>query len=380
MDGRTVHWRKRSWGGAVKIRRFVLALVAAMSITFWGAPGASAATWVRQSSPSLSDREAGLESVACPTATSCFAAGYSTAEAGPARRFLEQYHGGSWSIVAAPAPAGDTLFFGVACSGVSFCVAVGEGPTSVLIDRWNGSSWSTQSAPAPTGSFLRGVTCPSVSSCWAVGGTGTSPGHTGFIEHWNGNAWSRVSAVSTPSNRADVLTAVACVNASDCTAVGLREDVNGDSVVLVEHWSGASWSARTAPSVAGRVSELLGVACPASNGCWAVGESFLSGGSAERRLVERWDGISWSIVVTPAPGTETRFASISCAGGQCVAVGWTDHLPLADRWSGSAWTTEAVPGAGFPSVLEGVKCVSANECVAVGADGSDGTTLVERSS
>jgi len=46
-----------------------------------------------------------------------------------------------------------------------------------LAEDWNGTSWAIQSTPNPTGaaiSYLDAVSCPTASSCVAVGNSGKS--------------------------------------------------------------------------------------------------------------------------------------------------------------------------------------------------------------
>jgi hypothetical protein len=307
--------------------------------------------------------------------------GYSSGfSVGEPRRLAERYHDGQWSIVTTPGPSGVTLFYGITCSGPAFCLAVGQGPNTVLIDRWNGSSWAMQSAPAPAGSYLRDAACLSPSNCFAVGGIGTNAAtENALAEHWNGTSWSRQHLPATPTGYSDRLLSVVCVTASDCTAVGARVPTGGGlDTVLVEHWNGASWSRRAAPSVSGRDSTLAGIGCIAANNCFAVGSSNGTGpGSTTRRLAEHWNGSGWSVVNTPAPGTETGFDDISCAGAQCVVVGFTDQQPLVDRWDGAQWHTESVTQLANRGSFAGVHCVSVSTCVAVGAD-FEGNTVVER--
>src|SRR4051794_20837552 len=126
-------------------RRLLATVVAALLVAVWGATWAAASpTWVRQASPTPSMRFGSLVAVACPTSTSCWASGYSIdTDVGFPRRLVERYQSGVWSIVVTPGPtSGNTEFQGMACAGVSQCIAVGDHDTGILIDRWNGSTWT----------------------------------------------------------------------------------------------------------------------------------------------------------------------------------------------------------------------------------------------
>ena len=180
------------------------------------------------------------------------------------------------------------------------------------------------------------------------------------------------------------LYSVACVTASDCTAVGQSYGAS-DGAQLALHWNGSAWSIRNTAAVPdGRLSNLKGVSCITSSNCWTVGYSETDGdptGPDIRRLAEHWNGKSWSNAVTPAPGSPTEFGAISCSQGQCIAVGTqgpgaTQQI-FADRSNGTQWTYQPVTTPS-PTDLNvyGVDCVSATTCIAVGQYGFK--TLVER--
>jgi len=70
------------------------------------------------------------------------------------------------------------------------------------------------------GLSLYGVACPGVHECWTVGMDGSA--NTALIEHHTGQSWSIVPVgitSPTPGTRSS-LSAVTCVDADDCWAVG----------------------------------------------------------------------------------------------------------------------------------------------------------------
>ena len=73
--------------------------------------------------------------------------------------------------------------------------------TDTLVEQWNGSAWTIVSSPNPTGSVtsvLSGVACVSASFCTAVGDATQGTSTVTLAEAWNGTAWS---IVSTPNGR-----------------------------------------------------------------------------------------------------------------------------------------------------------------------------------
>ncbi len=165
----------------------------------------------------------------CVSASNCRAVGYHSV--GSAHQTLiEQWDGTSWSIVASPNISGAQHNFleTVACNSASDCWAVGEyfdtsnARYRTLIEQWNGSAWSIVASPNVGNDHndLYGVTCTSASQCWAVGFYYNSAAYQTLIEQWNGGAWSIVTSANTSTTLGNHLYSVSCTSASDCRAVG----------------------------------------------------------------------------------------------------------------------------------------------------------------
>jgi hypothetical protein len=99
---------------------------------------------------------------------------------------------------------------------------------------------------------------------------------------------------------------------------------------FAERWDGASWTG-VAPPPLPRRSYLLGVAALGPGQAVAVGQGVLVTNGGEVTLIERWDGISWSIESSPSPGPGYNvLLGAASAGGTTWAVGGyenaTGHL------------------------------------------------------
>ena len=121
------------------------------------------------------------------------------------------------------------------------------------------------------------------------------------------------------------LVGVSCASARACIAVG---QVEGSA--LVERWNGILWSLQTIQAVAGqRGGELSGVSCWSAAGCVAVGYSVRNPEAAPlilSALVEYWNGTRWSIERTPGPvgAHESALSGVSCwSQRHCMAVGYS---------------------------------------------------------
>ncbi len=98
-------------------------------------------------------------------------------------------------------PQPPTQLFGVFCPSAKDCWAVGEvrhgSADANQMLHWTGRKWRSVPVPNPAGSGgdavneLSAVRCLTATDCWAVGGT-TRNGVTNFAEalHWNGKSWS----------------------------------------------------------------------------------------------------------------------------------------------------------------------------------------------
>jgi hypothetical protein len=122
-------------------------------------------------------------------------------------------------------------------------------------------------------------------------------------------------------------------------------------------------------------SKLEAVSCPSTLACLAVGASKGSDNVAFASA-ESWDGTSWTVIppVTPAGAATSDLDAVSCSSATaCTAVGFYRTsagltLPLGERWDGTGWTLQVAlsPAGSAATELDGVSCVSATACTAVG--------------
>jgi hypothetical protein len=236
--------------------------------------------------------------------------------------------------------------------------------------------WTTQPisppAQAPSGN-LAAVAC-SRTSCLAVGSHEDSAGlQVPLAESFNGASWLLLAAPAAQGAAASALQGVACVSTTTCVAVGYWMDATNTRAALVERWDGLGWSIDQVPSPVG--SGLTSISCTASDACTTVGSMKTAAG--ETALVERWNGFGWAQQNVPqvAGAASSTLASVSCGTAtSCVAVGaYTDstgqQFALAETWDGRTWSrsVQSGPATGSGSALVGVSCVSSTACTAVGA-------------
>ena len=283
------------------------------------------------------------------------------------------------------------LRLGVRClivAIVALCSASAAGAAYWVVGRF----------PVATSGVLDAVSCSSSTACTAVGHYGGDFGvNPGLVARWDGKAWSLQQPAVPAGADGFVLTSVSCPSRSDCVAAGYAIPHLGSDSLLVERWNGKAWSVQPTPNpaaVPGGVyveARLWGISCVASAACTAVGD-YDAGTGVSRTLVERWNGVEWTIESSPNPGDLNSdefigdgLKGVSCASrSSCASVGSMGvYHSLAQRWNGLRWTNEAIaePKPEIGSSLSGVACPDATTCLAVGQarlsepDGTGGTVV-----
>ena len=301
-----------------------------------------------------------------------------------------------WSVVPSANPSAATFsqLRGVSCPSAKSCFAVGtfsQGAVGKrLIEHWNGSSWSVMSSPIPAGatfSRLLGVSCPSTRSCFAVGSYSVGPtGAFGLIEHWNGTNWG-IMTNPNPGATFTGFVAVSCPSTRSCFAVGSNNTASSTNQTLAEHWDGTSWSLMDSPNPAGTTPAVLyGVSCPSTTSCIAIG--YYSPMTGDRTLAEHWNGSSWGIMTAADPNdsTGTDPDGIFCPSTKSCFVGGSYHSGMTSKsllmhWNGTNWSVmpHSLPAGGSYGDFYSISCPSLRSCFATGgyATATAGRALVE---
>ena len=268
-------------------------------------------TWSPQAVPT---GIAGLQGIACPTTSTCFAVGTDTVEADGSGVITTSDGGATWTQLTAPTGVG--TLEAIACANVTSCVAVGVLPSGldsakVLTTTDGGTTWTQQTVPAGVGE-LRAVSCPSASVCIAVGSEPEAQNGGVIVTTTDGG-----STWTTAGGGLNYLTGVACPTTLDCDVVGWGLQSSTPGVVFSTTDQGTTWNSQDVIS-----GKLEAVACLSASTCDAVG-----------------DGVA------------------------------------AQTSNGSSWTTDVVPAGGFS--LSGITCLSAGDCFAVGqGSGGDGAVIM----
>ncbi len=276
---------------------------------------------------------------------------------------------------------------------------------SVIV--WTPTTVPTLGPAAATDPLMsvKSVSCPSTTSCVAVGTFTDASGKVqGLVETLSGTTWTAAAAPLiglSPAAAADPsvnLVGVSCPSAGSCVVVGSYNDSSGVAHGLIETLSGAGgiWMATTAPvgglsPAAGVIpapagQALVTVSCPVTGTCVAGG-NYTDTSADVQGLIESDSGGIWTPTaapvsgLSPAAGTNpvVHVHSVSCpVTGTCVATGfYTDSggnvQGLIESLSAGTWTATTAPVTGLspaanasPAVSSGgVSCAVAGSCVAL---------------
>lgn len=152
--------------------------------------------------------------------------------------------GASWAEATTPPGLGEVS--SVSCTADGQCVATAdqgiETGAELISSSDGGTTWSQLTASGLSDDFGMGVTCPTSSTCWAVGASatpapdtapGSAPGEyeltdvTGLVAYTTDGGQTWQSAV-LPSNVRDVFN-VSCPNATTCFALAIDESTPSGS-------------------------------------------------------------------------------------------------------------------------------------------------------
>jgi len=252
--------------------------------------------------------------------------------------------------------------------------------------HWNGAAWSVVNIPPVTGGnapSLDDISAVAPNDIWAVGSFASDFGRVStLIMHWNGQAWTRVpspdATVNGGSPRSSFLWGVKAIAANNVWAVG-EFLVGDDSLTLIEHWDGASWTVFPSPNdPATADGRLYGISAISANDMWAVGEhdnpDFNTYG---KTLAMHWDGGQWTVVPTPQAQPASSLSAVTMiATNDAWAVGEASNpaqglSTFILHWNGAAWSRVASPdvppgpGTGW-NLLHSIVAVSPGNIWTVG--------------
>ena len=231
--------------------------------------------------------------------------------------------------------------------------------------------WDVESTPDVEENIgeLSGVSCPGADMCVAVGSSTSSTGNVTLAESWNGTSWSIQPTPTPPGSTNSAFAGVSCATSNACMAVGVDNSQTGKNAALAEFWNGASWTVQNPiePDKGQTSDSFSGVSCASPLDCTAVGFYDTTTGTAT--LAEGWNGTGWSRETTPNSKNRSQLNGVSCVSSdECVAVGQAGSKTLGELWNGTGWSITKMPKpAQSAPTLSGISCTSLSFCMTVGS-------------
>jgi hypothetical protein len=268
--------------------------------------------------------------------------------------------GGGWTVQ----PAGllgtsDNSLGAVAGSSPNDIWAVGDflpddpnsnqDATLTFAEHFDGTTWSVVRTPntGPNFNSFYGVAA-SQGEAWAVGEhLNANYQDRALIETWNGSSWT-IADNPQPGSLRDMLFGASALSPSDVWVVGDQEGSNGIFETLAEHWDGMRWSVVPTPDPGSTGNHLYGVDAVGPDDVWAVGQQ-LGVTAPDQGLVEHWNGQAWSVVPFTASTTASvMLDGVASTGSRVWAVGEADSpnqggQPLIEFYQGGSWQAANLP-------------------------------------
>jgi hypothetical protein len=248
-----------------------------------------------------------LIGVSCASATACMAVGYYLNSTGNTVTLADYWNGAQWAADTTPNPPGaaESILSAVSCQRKKACTAVGHYNASngqpLLAEHWNGKNWAIQTIPSPQGtaqSFSTAISCASGRICMMTGAYTIGQTYLTVAERRDDGNWA-IQSTANPSDSQNLFFGLSCHGAQACTGVGYFINNQGAQVALAERWNGTTWTTQVTSNPGGERNVLTAISCPSASECTAVGLLQLAQGT-ELTVAERWDGSHWVVQPTPS--------------------------------------------------------------------------------
>jgi hypothetical protein len=181
-----------------------------------------------------------------------------------------------------------------------------------LYEHWDGKSWTAQTGPLFGFPSRASADAPNDVWAVGYSVAGNLAFLT-YSEHYDGKSWKNVSTpnVGTGSNALSGVLALApdnvwAVGYSTATLKPPQGHYDVPTKTLIEHYDGAKWSVVPSPNIGPNSqfqnNKLMGLTAVSPTDIYAFGGYLdASGNGNSMNLVLHYDGASWTIIPTPTP-------------------------------------------------------------------------------
>jgi hypothetical protein len=256
-------------------------------------------------------------------------------------------------------------------------MAIGSGRNSVggtvpvAVQETEGI-WSEPSVPLSgrfASAILTEVSCVSAKGCMVIGRAPANPNYSDVSALWNGHNWL-TTMLPEPSTVLLARDGLSCSSVLRCVEVGEAGSNGFDALI----WLATKWIELPTIPI-GNSSGIDMARCDRSGTCMIVASP-----TASYAVLS---GLTWSQVssLPSEPGSALQglavFQGLSCLGASfCVAVGaMTATLQaVSAEWTGASWHALAV-GTKVSSLFSQVSCAVETFCLATGQDAAANPTF-----
>jgi RHS repeat-associated protein len=252
----------------------------------------------------------------------------------------------------------------ISCPSTTSCFAVGDVDQGGAFTSMSGTSWSNPSVISST-EALTSLSCPSTTTCFAMGTSST--GNPIIEEGTNsGSSWAWTQIADPSAMNAE--NAISCYSATSCVLGGSIPGNYGATSILTISGGSPSWST---PVQLDFGVAVLGLSCPSSSFC-----GLTEGSRSVSFYYSSNGGTSWTQGSGELPyvGDGAYYVSLSCqSSGTCGAVGpcpsGVDGCGSGAIYaygvttnSGTSWS-----GGTGGGVVSSIACPSSSTCLAAGS-------------
>ncbi|HEX3471738.1 MAG TPA: hypothetical protein VHT28_11190 [Silvibacterium sp.] len=292
---------------------------------------------------------------------------------------------GAFTVENTPSPEPNNFLFDISGASENNIWAVGSFATGALAIHFDGTRWTAIPMALPNLADMRGVSALSATDVWAVGSEfdSNTQHNTSVIQHFDGKRWNLVTSPQFPTG--SQLFAVKALAVNDVFAVG---ETDSDSFPqapepLIEHFDGIKWSIVLTPEPTnGMTASLHMITGTSHTDLWVLGATNSGPG-----LLLHFDGDEFSNVTIPFPKNTFLGGITAIAANDVWAVATNvqgvKDIPITAHWNGKAWKVVLTPSLTTSATLGSVAAVSSTSvwaaaCVSCGADIPHGQkTLIE---
>ncbi len=246
----------------------------------------------------------GLFSVACATSLCIAVGGDELTDGAPGQAIASDDGGISWRPLTLPRGTG--VLRVVACPSPSHCVAAGQ--YDVVTTSDGGTTWHRSMRPVPPepNEVLDpvAISCPSPTTCTMATNDGAADSDAAgqiYVTQDAGLTWSPERTPAAPA-----LTALSCPSLTTCVAVGGGTPARGcgpcTGFVMTTTDGGATWTVQVPPPAMS--AGFSAVWCASTSACVADGSSLSPDGTSETPELARTDdgGVTWTTSAFPDGG------------------------------------------------------------------------------